>query len=321
MKRRSNVRYSSTKTLRTVNIGNLGRKYQGKVRDFYFIPNKRIIITTDRISAFDRVLGYIPYKGQVLNQLSAFWFAKTSDIVDNHLIDVIHPNVSVVHDAHPYPVEMIVRGFITGVTKTSIWYAYERGERLVYGIQFSEGLRKNEKLPRPIITPTTKAEKGQHDEKLTREEIIKRGLVPSDLYKKMERISLALFTKGQQICAAQGLILVDTKYEFADFGGKLMLIDEIHTPDSSRFWRKDSYRKRFAEGKEPENFDKEFFRVWYTKQGYRGDGRPPKMSFDLQRETSKRYIKIYELITGKKLKMEKYPLESSIKYAIKKYLT
>lgn len=306
------------KLLKTIDIPSLGKKYQGKVRDFYKSGDKRILITTDRISAFDRVLGYIPYKGQVLNELSAFWFEKTRDIVANHLITIPHPNVAIVVDAKPYPVEMVVRGYISGVTKTSLWKAYESGERIIYGIKFPEGLRKNQKLPQPVITPTTKAEGGAHDEKLTREEILKKKLVAAKIYLQMEKAALALYKRGNEICQRRGLILVDTKYEFADYKGKLILIDEIHTPDSSRFWRAKNYKDRFEKGLEPENFDKEFFRLWYAKQNYRGDGEPPKMSSQLQTKTAIRYIKIYEMITGKKFRPMRYPLEEGIIKVLRK---
>lgn len=301
-----------SKILKTFNVPFLGKKYQGKVRDFYKLRDKRILITTDRISAFDRVLGYIPYKGQVLNELSAFWFEKTKNIVTNHLVSIPHPNVAEVFDAKPYPVEMVVRGYISGVTKTSLWKAYESGERIIYGIKFPERLRKNQKLPKPVITPTTKAEGGAHDEKLTKEEILRRKLIPAKVYLQMEKAALALYQQGNEICQKRGLILVDTKYEFADYKGKLMLIDEIHTPDSSRFWKAKNYKERFDKGLEPENFDKEFFRLWYAKRDYRGDGEPPKMSSQLQVATAVRYIKIYEMITRKKFIPMKYPLQSSI---------
>lgn len=305
--------------LKTIDIPNIGKKYQGKVRDYYKINGKRVLITTDRISAFDRVLGYIPYKGQVLNQLSTFWFKKTSDIIENHLIAVPHPNVSIVKDAKPYPVEMVVRGYITGVTSTSIWRAYELGERIIYGIKFPEGLHKNQQLPQPILTPTTKAAHGAHDERISHDLILKRKMVPPKILEKMEEASLILYKRGNEICKKRGLILVDTKYEFADYEGNLILIDEIHTPDSSRFWRADNYRERFGKGLEPENFDKEFFRLWYAKQGYRGDGEPPKMSQDLQIKTAVRYIKIYEMITGNHFKPKKYPLENGVIKAVRKY--
>ncbi len=298
----------------------LGKRIQGKVRDIYFKSGQRILITTDRISAFDRVLGYIPYKGQVLNELSSFWFKKTKDIVPNHLIAVPHPNVSLVKNAKPYPVEMIVRGYITGVTTTSIWYWYEKGERSIYGLKFPNGLQKNEKLRKPVLTPTTKAEKGAHDEKLTHDEIIKKKLVSAKILRQMEEIALALYKRGNDLLSKRGLILVDTKYELGEYNGKLVLIDEIHTPDSSRYWIAESYHDKFKKGEEPENYDKEFFRKWYVGRGYRGDGKPPKMSKDLQVKTAQRYISIYEMITGRKFKPEMYPLEEGIKKALKVYL-
>lgn len=304
---------AATKLLKETDFSFLGKRTQGKVRDIYFKNGKRILITTDRISAFDRVLGYIPFKGQVLNQLSAFWFDKTNDIVANHLIEVPHPNVSLVKNANPYPVEMVVRGYITGVTTTAIWYWYEKGERVIYGIKFPEGLRKNQQLKTPIITPTTKAEHGAHDEKLTHDEILRKRLVSEKILKQMEKVSFTLYKRGNEICQKRGLILVDTKYEFGEYNGKLVLIDEIHTPDSSRFWIVKSYKEKFAKKEEPENYDKEFFRKWYVAQGYRGDGPPPQMSKDLQIKTAGRYISIYEKITGKKFKPEKYPQDAKIK--------
>lgn len=283
--------------LKTVNLKGLGKKIQGKVRDIYILEDKRILITTDRISAFDRNLGHIPQKGAVLNLLAAFWFKKTKDIVDNHLIFVPDPNVSIVKNAKLIPIEMVVRGYITGVTNTSIWGSYEKGERIIYGIKFPEGLKKNQKLPKPVITPTTKAEKG-HDERLTEKEILK--IVPAKLWKQMKKVALQLFERGQKICNKAGIILVDTKYEFGLLNGKLILIDEIHTPDSSRFWVKKTYQERFKKDLEPENFDKEILRLWYAKKGYKGEGMPPKMSKKLITDLSQRYMAIYEKITGKK---------------------
>lgn len=292
------------------------KKIDGKVRDIFELGNEKILITTDRISAFDRVLGNIPFKGQVLNQLSEFWFDKTKKVVSNHLVNVPHPNVSVVKNAKPYPVEMVVRGYITGVTSTSIWKSYEEGERVIYGIKFPDGLRKNQKLQSPVITPTTKADKGAHDEKLTEAQILEKKLVPKKIWEQMKKATLGLYKKGNEVAQKRGLILVDTKYEFGEIDGKLVLIDEIHTPDSSRFWKKNSYEKRFKKGLEPENFDKEFFRIWYVKKGYRGDGTPPDMSEELKVETAKRYIKIYELLTGKKFKPQKYPVEKDIEKVV-----
>ncbi|MDT8307388.1 MAG: phosphoribosylaminoimidazolesuccinocarboxamide synthase, partial [Anaerolineae bacterium] len=198
----------------------LGARYEGKVRDVYQRDGERVLITTDRISAFDRVLGLVPYKGQVLNQLSAWWFAQTADIVANHVVDVPDPNVTIARAAEPLPVEIVVRGYITGVTKTSLWYLYEQGERRPYGIDLPDGLRKNDPLPEPIITPTTKAAKGEHDQRITREEILARGLVPPALWVEIEETAVALFRRGQQLAARAGLILVDTKYEMGLVDGR-----------------------------------------------------------------------------------------------------
>lgn len=312
---------SLPKVLKTVDLP-LGKKIQGKVRDIYFKDKKRILITTDRQSAFDVILGNIPYKGAVLNQLAAFWFKKTKRIVDNHLLDVPDPNVSVAKNCEPIQVEMIVRGYISGVTNTSIWGSYEKGERVIYGLKFPDGLKKNQKLKTPVITPTTHPLVGAkgHDERLTREQIIKKKLVSEKLYKQMEKAVLALFKYGTKLCLSKGLILVDTKYEFGLHNGKLTLIDEIHTPDSSRFWIAKTYKSRFEKGLEPENFDKEFLRLWYVKRGYKGDGHPPKMTNELIVATAQRYIGVYEKLTHKKFKAFKYPIEERIKKNLKGYL-
>ncbi len=304
--------------LKTVNLKGLGKKYQGKTRDFYIKNSKRIIISTDRISAFDKVLDFIPYKGQVLNLLSIFWFEKTKDIVRNHFLSSPHPNTMVVKNAKLIPIEMVVRGYMTGVTGTSIWGSYEKGERIIYGLKFQDGLQKNQKLPKPIITPTTKASSG-HDQRLTEKEIIKKKIVSEKIWKQMKKAALGLFERGTKICAKAGIILVDTKYEFGlDEKKQLILIDEIHTPDSSRFWIKKTYKKRFSSGEEPENFDKEFMRIWFAKKGYKGDGKPPKMPKSFINKVSKRYIAIYEKITGKKFKAGE---NKNIEETIKRHLT
>lgn len=288
------------RVLKTVNISGLGKKHQGKVRDFFLLGNRRVIITTDRQSAFDIIIGYIPFKGAVLNLLAAFWFDKTKDIIPNHLISVPDPNVSIAKNCKLIPIEMVVRGYITGVTNTSIWGSYERGERIIYGIKFPQGLRKNQKLPVPVITPTTKAETG-HDERLTEKEILKRKIVSSKLWQQMKKVSLELFARGTKICDKSGIILVDTKYEFGlDEKGNLVLIDEIHTPDSSRYWVKKTYQERFKQGLEPENFDKEFIRLWYIERIDPYKDKIIPMPPELVATASKRYIAIYEKITGKK---------------------
>lgn len=307
--------------LQTVNLPGLGRKHSGKVRDFYILADKRIIITTDRQSAFDVILGCIPYKGAVLNQLAAFWFTKTKKIVPNHILAIPDPNVTVAKNCQPILVEMVVRGYLSGVTITSPWGNYQRGERTIYGIHFPEGMRKNQKLPHPIITPTYHGDitgKGGHDTRLSRELILSQKLVSKKIYRQMEDAAYELYKFGSGLCASVGLILVDTKYEFGLFDGELVLMDEIHTPDSSRFWRADTYQERIQKGREPENFDKEFLRLWYAKRGYKGDGKPPSMSTELIVELSSRYIIAYEKLTGKKFAAYKYPIENRIIENLKK---
>ncbi|MBI2036111.1 phosphoribosylaminoimidazolesuccinocarboxamide synthase [Candidatus Microgenomates bacterium] len=291
-----------------VDLPILGKKHQGKVRDSYQIGDpsassgqrKRVIVTTDRQSAFDRVLGFIPFKGQVLTKLSAFWFEKTKDIIANHFISVVDPNVMVARNAEVIPIEMVVRGYITGVTDTSIWSSYEKGERIIYGIKFPDYLKKNQKLSKPVVTPTTKAEKG-HDERLTEKEILTRKIVSPKIWQQMKKAALAVFARGQRIAGKAGMILVDTKYEFGlDEKGKLMLVDEVHTPDSSRYWVKATYQQRLSKGIEPESYDKEPMRIWFKEHGYKGEGEPPKMPPGFIAKISLLYQGIYEKITGKK---------------------
>lgn len=276
----------------------LGVKYEGKVRDNYTKGDQRILITTDRISAFDRVLGVIPFKGQVLTQMALFWFEHTKDLVANHVISSPDPNVVVAHECTPLAVEMVVRGYITGVTTTSAWYHYERGVRNFCGNALPDGLKKNQKLSQPIITPSTKAEHGGHDESVSGEELLKRGVITQAQWEELSRVSLALYARGVEIAAKQGIILVDTKYEFGLYNGKIMVMDEIHTPDSSRFWFADEYDKRFAAGEEQKKIDKEYLREWLAAQGFRGDGDIPQIPDEVRVETARRYIEAYELITG-----------------------
>jgi phosphoribosylaminoimidazole-succinocarboxamide synthase len=281
--------------LTSADLPGLGEKRSGKVRDMYALKGgKRLLITTDRISAFDVVLGAIPFKGQALNQLSAWWFERTRDIVPNHVVSVPDPNATIGREAQPLPVEVVVRGFITGVTKTSLWTLYAAGDRNPYGLVLPDGLRKNDPLPRPVITPTTKAEAGGHDERLTRDEIID-VLMPGKLWRQVEDAAIALFERGQSIARNAGLVLVDTKYEFGLIDGKLAVIDEMHTPDSSRYWTLDSYQ---ADRAAPRNFDKEFLREWYAARGYRGDGPPPALTADFIAQVAERYIAAYERLTG-----------------------
>jgi phosphoribosylaminoimidazole-succinocarboxamide synthase len=279
--------------LAEVEIPFLGERLAGKVRDSYRLGDRRVLITTDRVSAFDRVLGLIPCKGQVLNRLAAWWFEQTADIVPNHLIAVPHPNVTIAREAQPLPIEVVVRGYITGVTDTSLWQIYAAGERAPYGVALPDGLRKHDPLPTPILTPTTKAQDGQHDRPITPQEIVASGLVSAELWQEIARVSLALFARGQALAARGGLILVDTKYEFGLIDGQLTLIDEIHTPDSSRYWD----AERYAAG-EIVNYSKEFMREWFADQGYRGEGVPPVMPPELRAAIAARYLAVYERITG-----------------------
>lgn len=284
---------------------------QGKVRDWYTLEgNRRLIVTTDRLSAFDRNLACVPCKGQVLNQLSAWWFEQTADIIPNAMISLPDPNVVEMHEIEPILVEVIVRGYITGVTTTALWYRYSLGERDIYGYHFPEGLRKNQELPTPIITPTTKGGAGAHDERLTCAEVVEKGYLDAASWQQISSAALAIFTRGQQIAARAGMILVDTKYEFGRAkDGRILLMDEVHTPDSSRFWQADTYANRFAAGEEPDNFDKEFVRRYYADLGYRGDGNPPAVPADLWVQASQRYQDIYERLTGQTFACGSYPVE------------
>ena len=259
----------------------------GKVRDSIPIDHRRVIVTTDRVSAFDRVLATIPYKGQVLNQLSAWWFERTADIVPNHLIEVIDPNAMLVREARPLPVEVVVRGFITGVTSTSLWTLYAAGDRAPYGIALPDRLQRDDPLPTPIITPTTKGSVTGHDERLTRDQVLSRGLVAPRLWRRVEAVALALFERGQTLAREAGLTLVDTKYEFGLIDDRLTLIDECHTPDSSRFWDRDK-----------SHYDKEFLRRWFADRGYRGDGAAPVMPDEFVAEVARRYIAVLERLCG-----------------------
>lgn len=289
-------------------------KCSGKVRDIYPLPDHRLLmITTDRLSAFDRVLACVPFKGQVLNQLSAWWFKKTSHIISNHVDFLPDPNALVAQEALPFLVEVIVRGYITGVTSTALWYRYSLGEREIYGYHFPVGLRKNERLPQPIITPTTKGGLTGHDERLTCVEVVQKGLLDSQSWDQVQDAAKAIFLLGQQIALQAGLILVDTKYEFGRLpDGTIVLIDEVHTPDSSRFWKADTYLQLFELGEEPENFDKEFVRIAYAQQNYRGNGTPPVMPQELWVSASQRYIGIYEMLTGEGFLPGDYPVESRL---------
>jgi phosphoribosylaminoimidazole-succinocarboxamide synthase len=297
----------------------LPNRQTGKVRDSYALPNgQRLLVTTDRLSAFDRVLANVPFKGQVLNQLAAWWFAQTADVVANHCVSLPDPQALVAVEAQPFTVEVVVRGYITGVTTTALWYRYDLGEREIYGYRLPDGLRKNTALPEPMITPTTKGGATGHDERLTCAEVVSRGLLDAGTWDEVQAAALALFRRGQAVAREAGLILVDTKYEFGRGpDGRVLLIDEVHTPDSSRYWKLDSYADRLAANTEPENFDKEFVRLAYAEQGYRGDGPPPAMPAELWVNASQRYITIYETLTGLAFEPGAYPAEPRLTYNLR----
>lgn len=283
--------------------------HSGKVRESLTLPNgKRAIVTTDRISSFDYVFGTIPMKGQILNTLATKWFERIKDDIPTHYISIPHPNIMLVKEAKVLPVEIVVRGYLTGSTKTSAWYAYEHLNREICGITMPEGMQQHEPFPHPIITPTTKAPTG-HDEPISREEVLSRGLATPELWEQVEDIALKLFAEGQKVAAARGLILVDTKYEMGlDGDGKLMVIDEIHTPDSSRYWKADTYDACMREGVHPESLDKEFFRRMLIDAGFDRDREYTNeeaqllLRDDTRIKTAEKYLELYKTLTGETFK-------------------
>lgn len=277
----------------------VGKKYQGKVRDTYDLGDKLILITTDRQSAFDRVLASVPYKGQVLNLTSAWWFEKTEHIIPNHVIAIPDPNVTIAKKCQVFPVEFVVRGYITGTTSTSLWTQYKNGVRDYCGHHFSEGLQKNQRLEKPLLTPTTKDDK--HDRPVSAKEILAEGFMTEADWEIAANAAMRLYQFGVEMAEKNGLILVDTKYELGkDENGNILLIDEVHTPDSSRYWLASSYEQRFANNQEPENIDKEFLRLWFREHcDPYNDKILPEAPEDLIVTLSSRYIQLYEMITGK----------------------
>ena len=276
-------------------IDNFGDKYRGKVRDNFHFEDKIAMVTSDRVSAFDHVLGTIPFKGQILTEIANFWFDKTSDIVKNHIISKPDPQVMIVKKAKTLPIEVIIRGYITG----SLWRDYCEGKGNQYGFPLPGNLKKNQKFESPIVTPTTKEEYGLHDQPISKEEIIKQGLVNKDIYELAEKYSLQLFERGQDWASKQGLILVDTKYEFGMVGDELIVIDEIHTPDSSRYWVKEGYQERYNSNENQKMLDKENIRQWLIDRGFSGEGTPPDLSDDIRVFLAEQYISLYKKITGK----------------------
>jgi len=279
----------------------IGSKYTGKVRDNYSRDGKRTIVVSDRLSTFDVVVGTIPFKGQVLNQMAEYWFDETRDFAPSHMISAPDPNVMLVHECEPLMAEFVMRAYLTGVTNTSIWYAYERGAREFCGHALPDGMKQHQRLPEPLLTPSTKAAKGDHDVSIAREDLIAQKLISEDHFDRCAAIARQLFAFGQKRAAERGLILVDTKYEMGLApSGDILVIDEIHTPDSSRYWFAGDYEDRMAKGEAPRSLDKEYVRRWFVDEhNYSGDGAPPPLTDEVRVEAAKRYIGTYELITGR----------------------
>lgn len=317
---KSIIQQNLHRVLEKTDFKNLGERRQGKVRDIYTQADKLILVSTDRYSAFDRNLALVPFKGQVLTQTSKFWFDQTKDIIQNHILDFPDPNVVVAKKCSVIPIEMVVRGYITGVTGTSLWTLYQKGERDFGDFNLPDGMKKNQKLDSPVLTPTTKSD--EHDRPLNSKQIIEEKILPEELWKQLSETALKLFKRGQEIALGRGLILVDTKYEFGlDDNGKLMLIDEIHTPDSSRYWQADSYQERINAVQEPQNFDKEFLRLWFkTNSDPYNDKVLPPAPADMVAELSSRYIQIYEQITGNKFETDlQTPIAERIEKNLERY--
>ena len=294
------LRAQAHRILPDATIPELPNHYSGKVRDNYDLPDgRRVIIATDRLSAFDRILCTIPFKGQVLTQTARFWFEATRDICPNHVLEYPDPNVVIGQRLEILPVEVVVRGYLAGTTGTSVLTLYKAGQREMYGIRLPDGMRDNQKLPQPILTPTSKAFDGGHDEPLTPDDIISRKLLTAAQWQQLSDYALALFARGQQMAAERGLILADTKYEFGlDPQGRIVLADEIHTPDSSRYWLAESYEARFAAGERPESFDKDFVRSWVAARCDPYHDPIPEIPQQLILDTAAVYIRAFEAITG-----------------------
>ncbi len=312
------IREELDNVLADTDFPGLAGRISGKVRDSYVMGRRRVLVTTDRISAFDCILGTIPFKGQVLNQMAAFWFARTRDTAPNHMLDVPDPNIMVVAECGQLPLEFIVRGYITGVTKTSAWSHYAAGGRTFCGNPLPDGLKRDQKLEGPILTPTTKHE--AHDRNISRDEAIAEGLVDQPTFDAAAGLCLKLYEAGVRHAARQGLILVDTKYEIGTLDGRLVVSDEIHTPDSSRYWFADTYAALFAAGKDQRKLDKEYVREWLAARGFRGDGPAPELTEEVRIEAAKRYIQAYERVTGLSFKPVDEPIRERVRNALERIL-
>jgi phosphoribosylaminoimidazole-succinocarboxamide synthase len=300
------IRAAIPNVLTEAHFPELPNYYRGKVRENYdlaptdSVGGRRILISTDRQSAFDQVLAAVPFKGQVLTETARFWFEATKDICPNHVLDYPDPNVVIGRRLEMLPVEMVVRDYLTGSTDTAIWPMYRDGKRVVYGVTLPDGLKKNDKLPGTILTPTTKAEQGGHDAPITPKEIVAKGLLSQKQWDEVAALTLAIFARGKEIAAKNGLILVDTKFEFGlDDTGKIVLADEILTPDSSRYWRASSYAMRHSSGEEPESLDKEFLRLWIAARCDPYKQPIPEIPADTLVEFAQKYIALYETVTGR----------------------
>jgi phosphoribosylaminoimidazole-succinocarboxamide synthase len=294
----------------------------GKVRVSYALADdRRLFVTTDRLSAFDRIIASVPYKGQVLNQLSWWWFQQTADVVPNHALTLPDPNALVARAVEILPVEVVVRRRLTGVTSTSVWKRYEAGARVIDGYRLPEGLREHDALPEPIITPTTKALHGGHDEPLSCDEVVKRGLVTPARWDEVCSVARALFARGEAVGERAGLVLADTKYEMGvDHDGVLYLADEVHTPDSSRWWIASTIEERLSTGRAPESLDKEPVRRALADAGFRGDGPLPQLPHEVWEETSGRYVEAYVRLTGSAFVPGEYPVPPRLAANIDRWL-
>ena len=308
-------------------VAELGPLVTGKVRDIVDLGDTIALIATDRISAFDHVLGTVPYRGQVLNELAAWWFEQIADLVPSHVVSVPDPNVTIGKKCTTLPVEVVVRGQLSGSTSTALWTQYDAGARTIYGLDFPDGMRKNDPLPEAIITPTTKAEQGGHDEPITEAEIVERGIVDADLWEQTRTVALEVFERGRQVAAEAGLVLVDTKYEFGlDTDGALTIIDEVHTPDSSRYWRASTVEERRAAGEEPENLDKEYVRLAYVRDGYDPAGSSGDAASDpwplptaLAIEAAGVYQETFSALTGRVFDPGPYPAADRVMEALRRF--
>jgi phosphoribosylaminoimidazole-succinocarboxamide synthase len=303
-------------TLKEADFPGLGQLYRGKVRDNYSKGDRIVMITTDRLSAFDRVLTTVPFKGELLNRLTTFWFEKTKDVAPNHILDVPDPSVLVVRKLQPLAVEMVVRGHITG----SLWRDYEAGKGAkAYGIDLPEGMRRDQKFDSALLTPSTKEEVGKHDEPISAKELVARGTITQKQWDQIARMSLDLFAAGQSWAKQRGLILVDTKYEFGvDAAGKIWVIDEIHTADSSRYWIAEGSEQRFQRGEDQKMLDKEFIRQWLIRErNYKGEGPLPQIPDEVRAQLAARYAELVQTLTGQPPNLQVGDTRSRIEKALR----